>query len=1039
MLNRASLLFTLSLLATPSFAQSAADWQQRVHYTIDVDVDVETNVMEGRQRLVYQNNSPDTLRVVFFHLYFNAFQPNSMMAERNRVLPDPDRRIVPRIWELDPDEIGYHRITRMEQNGNSLRFEINDTIMRVYLRDPILPNSQSEFEIEFLSQIPLQTRRSGRDNREGVDYSMSQWYPKIAGYDERGWHADPYVGREFYAPFGSFDVTITMPENYVLGATGTLRNAEEVGHGYASNRDSLNLRFYSPRRKLTWQFSADNVHDFAWVADPDFIHERFLASETSTSLAETNPDLEFHLLYLPDVATIWTPMKTWVPEIIEHHSNLIGPYAWPQFTVAQAGDGAMEYPMINFVTGRRTPNSLFSSTSHEAAHEWFYGMLGSNESDYSWMDEGFTSYATSQSFARIIRKAEPSHTSATQSVVVSQLMKYDDRLNTPADWFHQNRGFSTASYRGGEMVLDMLGYVISDSLRDAFIKNYYSEFLFRHPDPFDVERVAEQTSGLILDWYFEQFTNSRRTLDLSVAKLKRRRAGALWRSELVIRNAGDAIVPVDVRFDLADGQTQYVTIPLSIMEGNKPVPDSWKIAPAWRWTESEYTLVVELPAKPIAATIDPEQRTPDVNRLNNSNRFPVDVSFLRPIEPTWSTFSVTARPVVSYAHDFGFGAGLLAEGSDFLGQRSFSGSIKVWPSVLSSGGDSPSIDLSITDGTWFDGLDFNLRFVRKAPDQSTGLQLFSRKHLGIWQSGISLERRLVTAKKPDSPHLSIQTIASHLYVDSDRFFKLGRPSLLQKENMLSVDAALTLESNGFKAEMGGSVGGSLKSFSVCPEPGCTFDQNDIVGFAKIEYETASRGITFGVRTHVRLGVNDLALHRNGRLGSGSLLEAWSSPASGVILPILNNPTAEVHAGAFSGSGPVAYHLRESAFENVYVGSTPRGTRLLEGSTRIESPRLGAHGIIAPLRLGIRAAAGTVWGNVEGETRTSISTNEILAEAGPFVSYNFSDLPFLDNWIQQSQLLRNLEVHAVFPIWINKPGLLAEENDVGFRWFVGIKL
>ena len=209
------LLFLTSVLAAPAvLAQQAAPWQQTVAYDMDVRLDTDRHHLAGRQRLVYTNNSPDTLRQVFYHLYFNAFQPTSMMAERNRHLPDPDRRIVPRIFELGPDEIGYQRIASLTQDGVPVPFRVDDTVMQVDLARPIPPGTSSTFEIVFEAQVPLQTRRSGRDNREGIDYSMTQWYPKMAAYDALGWHADPYVGREFYAPFGTFDVRITLPSAY---------------------------------------------------------------------------------------------------------------------------------------------------------------------------------------------------------------------------------------------------------------------------------------------------------------------------------------------------------------------------------------------------------------------------------------------------------------------------------------------------------------------------------------------------------------------------------------------------------------------------------------------------------------------------------------------------------------------------------------------------------------------------------------------------------------------------------------------------------
>ncbi|MFM7855216.1 MAG: M1 family peptidase, partial [Flammeovirgaceae bacterium] len=238
------LLSTLLLIKiTLSFAQPNY-WQQRVEYTMDVKLDVATHRMAGTQKLVYYNNSPDTLTKVYYHLYFNAFQPGSMMDVRSRNLPDPDRRVMDRISKLKEDEIGYQHIQLLKQDGKELLFKISGTVMEVTLNKPLLPKTKTNFEMKFESQVPLQIRRSGRNNREGIAYSMTQWYPKIAEYDYQGWHAYPYVAREFHSVWGDFDVKITLDPKFVVGGTGKLQNANQIGHGYENgpvNRPNGNL------------------------------------------------------------------------------------------------------------------------------------------------------------------------------------------------------------------------------------------------------------------------------------------------------------------------------------------------------------------------------------------------------------------------------------------------------------------------------------------------------------------------------------------------------------------------------------------------------------------------------------------------------------------------------------------------------------------------------------------------------------------------------------------------------------------------------
>src|SRR5882762_10426114 len=227
-------LLTLLLLSSTFLIVKAQDyrWQQRVEYAMDVHLDDVAHKIVGTQKLVYYNNSPDTLTKVYYHLFFNAFQPGSMMDVRSRNISDPDRRVGDRISKLKDDEIGYQHIVSLKQDGKDLTYKVNGTILEVTLTKPLLPKAKSIFEMKFNAQVPLQVRRSGRDNREGIAFSMTQWYPKMAEYDYQGWHAYQYVAREFHGIWGDFDVKITIDPKYVLAGTGKLQNPDKIGFGY---------------------------------------------------------------------------------------------------------------------------------------------------------------------------------------------------------------------------------------------------------------------------------------------------------------------------------------------------------------------------------------------------------------------------------------------------------------------------------------------------------------------------------------------------------------------------------------------------------------------------------------------------------------------------------------------------------------------------------------------------------------------------------------------------------------------------------------
>jgi len=218
-----------------------------------------------------------------------------------------------------------------------------------------------------------------------------------------------------------------------------------------------------------------------------------------------------------------------VPELLHYYSQRIGPYPYPHFTVAQAGDGGMEYPQIIFITGRRSPRSLLGVTAHEIAHQWFYGILANNESDYAWMDEGFTSYITTEALHYLAKRSgKPRHLGAYTAVVATQEMGLFERLNTPADWFLTNRGYAVASYAGGEMLVNLLGGVLSDSLRDAWLKQYYQHYKFRHPTPLNLEQLAEDISQMQLEWFFEQLTNMTRSCDYALKRIQPVRKASGW-------------------------------------------------------------------------------------------------------------------------------------------------------------------------------------------------------------------------------------------------------------------------------------------------------------------------------------------------------------------------------------------------------------------------------------------------------------------------------------------------------------------------------
>ena len=1049
----------MTTVPAPAVGQSPEDWQQQVAYDMDITLHAEEHQYTGRQTVTYTNNSPDTLETLYYHFYFEAFEPTSMMAERNRQLSDPDGRIVPRIFTLGPDEQGWHKVRSLTQDGQNVDFEIHDTVLEVNLAEPIPPGTSTTFRMRWRAQVPLQTRRSGRDSRGGgVDFTMTQWYPKIAEYDERGWHADPYVNREFYAPYGTFDVQITLPAEYTVGATGLLQNPDEVGHGY----DRSGSGQWRPEDgipdadSLTWHFLAENVHDFAWAADPDYIHDKVEADGTT-----------HHILYKPDVEASWQDLRNQMPRVTRFFSSKFDAYPYPQMTVAQGGDGGMEYPMFTAVAGYDNPEferkdgpmSILGTTVHEFAHMWYYAALGTNESDYAWMDEGFTSYATEEGMAYLTGQ-EPDHTGARRSVVFMQKMGLAEPFNTPADWFQTNTAYGITAYPGGQMLVDMMGYVIGDEQQSEWLHRYTRQRSYQHPDPYDVELFAEQVSDLKLDWYFWQFTRSTRQLDDAITDLEQTQTPDGVEVELTMERKGEVRMPQDVQLTLEDGSTQWLNVPLLIMHGHKPVPDDWIVTEPWPWVTPEKTFTFTVPSRVQAAEIDPEGDTPDVNRLNNTASLPVTTRFLRAPQSDWFSYQLGVRPLGLYADGFGFGGGVQVRGQYLFGDHRTRATVTLWPQVLFSDGEDPDLPASTAfqfarpvpespavssvprdadEGSWLGGLDYELSYSvpadRLTPRSSVTLSV--RKQLGLMENRLALDLPLKGVLDDGTHTLTLS--ANHQYNPSDRVFAAGRTLVrssaemfysesanynpFQQAHLASARVDWTAGSGGDRLSLLGEIGGSLQETARFPSA----TRLRLTGIQTRDWGP----VTARAALQLGLGSNDLALHKRFVLGGGSVEAQWRDDTYRQGSSAFAAPVEDAHLVGFGPSGPVAY-LRPSDGRAGLVGPN-----VLSGRLSLHTTPFASVNALSPLSVEAFSGLGSTWES--GAFLSGFRSDDLLGDAGFGASYNFSQIPHLDRWIQQSDLLQNLKVVAKFPVYASDPERLGEDDELKFRWLIGVEL
>jgi len=488
--------------------------------------------------------------------------------------------------------------------------------MEVTLNEPIAPGESAVFDMEFESQVPRQIRRSGWMNKEGVEFSMSQWYPKISEYDDNGWHPNPYVGREFYGVFGSFDVEISIDSSYVMGSTGHLQNPEDIGHGYAEEYDRPDSE------KLTWHWKADQVHDFMWGADPDFTH--------TTAQVPNGPKL--HFFYQKDTVAVnadrysqeqlrenWKELPEYTVKAFQFMSENFGDYPYEKFSVIQGGDGGMEYPMGTLVTGNRSLGSLVGVTVHELIHMWYYGVLANNESRYPWIDEGFTTYASALTMDELFNdgKGENVHQRSYQSYYSIVEDSDQEALDTHADHFHTNRAYGTASYSTGAVFLNQLRYIIGGETFDSGMKRFFKEWKFKHPDGRDFLRVMEEESNMVLDWYYQYFIESTKHIDYGITSL----LGVDGSTYVTLKREDLMPMPIDLMVTYEDGSKEQIYIPMRIMRNTKPnenpaIPRT--IKKDWPWVNPTYTVEIDRPAKEIKRVeIDPSKRMADINRENN--------------------------------------------------------------------------------------------------------------------------------------------------------------------------------------------------------------------------------------------------------------------------------------------------------------------------------------------------------------------------------------------------------------------------------------
>ncbi len=521
------------LAAFFAFGQPADYFQQEVNYVIDVTLDDEKHSITGTAQIEYINRSPNALPFLFFHLWGNAYQDINTAFTRQKLRTGSTRFY----FSEEKDRGGYTDID-FKIDEQSLSWETakeNPDIAKVTLSEPLESGAKIMLQIPFTLKIPASFSRLGHVKES---YQMTQWYPKPAVYDKDGWHPMPYLDMgEFYSEFGSFDVSITLPENYVVASTGTLQTESEIAFlqekteatevqietGFSEDTD-----FPASSEKMkTIRYTADQVHDFAWFADKRFWVQKGEASLLSGKVIDT------WIFYTNKEADLWKDAVGYVNRSVQFYSDLVGEYPWPQATAVQSAlsaGGGMEYPMITVIGKMGNAQALDGVITHEVGHNWFYGILASNERDHPWMDEGMNSYydhrytTSFYDHGSIIGMPDflmkSTDMRMEELAMLMQVRKHRDQApETHSDMF-SNINYFIGAYEKPAVVLHHLEGYLGTIEFDRLMKGYYEKWKFKHPGPDDFREHVEQESGKSLSWLFDDFFYSNRKMDYALTDLE---------------------------------------------------------------------------------------------------------------------------------------------------------------------------------------------------------------------------------------------------------------------------------------------------------------------------------------------------------------------------------------------------------------------------------------------------------------------------------------------------------------------------------------